>query len=100
MSGKQGMRHYPKIIKEEIKEKQKTGQSVNSLSREYGISRYAIQSWCGLRPEKEIVSAEPRRRGRPRKNKILTEKEKDNEIKRLTMENDLLRSFLQIAGRR
>ena len=100
MSGKKGMKHYSKIIREEIKQKQKSGQSVNSLSIEYKISRYAIQSWCGLRPEKEIISVAPRRRGRPRKNQLLTEKEKDNEIKRLTMENDLLRSFLQIAGRR
>jgi len=100
MAGKKGMKHYPETIRKEIVNKQKTGQSVNSLSKEYGISRAAIQVWCGLRPEKEIAKIAPRRRGRPRKNHILTEKEKDNEIKRLTMENDLLRSFLQVAGRK
>ena len=100
MAGKKGMKHYPEAIREEIVNKQKTGQSVNSLSKEYGISRWAIQVWCGLRSEKEIAQIAPRRRGRPQKERILTGKEKDTEIKRLTMENDLLRSFLQAAGRR
>jgi predicted ArsR family transcriptional regulator len=42
----------------------------------------------------------PRRRGRPAKGYKLTENEKDNEIKRLKMENELLRDFLRAAGRR
>jgi hypothetical protein len=41
----------------------------------------------------------PRRRGRPPKGYKLTEDEKDNEIKRLKMENELLRDFLRAAGR-
>lgn len=43
MSGKKGMKRYDARVKEEIKEKQKRGQSVKSLSKEYGISRWAIQ---------------------------------------------------------
>lgn len=100
MAGKKGMVHYPEVMKQEIVNKQKEGYPVRALSREYGISRYAIQSWCGLRPEKEIAKATPKRRGRPRRNEILSEKEMNNEIQRLKMENDLLRSFLQVAGRR
>ena len=40
-----------------------------------------------------------RKRGRPRKKPISTEKEYQQRIKQLEMENDLLRSFLQAAGR-
>lgn len=40
-----------------------------------------------------------RKRGRPRKQPISTEKEYQQRIKQLEMENDLLRSFLQAAGR-
>ena len=99
MAGKKGIKHYPNIIKEEVIRKQRSGESVCSLSKEYGISRYAIQSWCGLRPEKESTLKASRKRGRNGK-QTLTEDEKDNEIKRLKMENDLLRTFLQVTGRR
>ena len=42
----------------------------------------------------------PKPKGRPRKDTIGSEQSKDNEIKRLKMEVKLLRSFLQIAGRK
>lgn len=42
----------------------------------------------------------PRRKGRPPKGNPSPEREKDNEIKRLKMENELLRDFLRLAGRR
>jgi len=38
--------------------------------------------------------------GRPRKSDFGLEQNKDNEIKRLKMEVELLRSFLQITGRK
>lgn len=100
MSGKKGMKHYPKEIKEVIIREHQRGVSVTSLSREYGVSRYAIQCWCGLRPEKNIRDLNPKLRGRPPKGYVPSEQDKDREIKRLRMENELLRSFLQIAGRR
>ncbi|MHC1714189.1 MAG: transposase [Acidaminococcaceae bacterium] len=40
------------------------------------------------------------RKGRPAKSSIPTIVGKDNEIRRLEMENELLRSFFQIAGRK
>lgn len=98
MSGKKGMKDYPNSIKCEVIAKQKGGQSVNSLSREYGISRYAIQMWCGLIKGKEIGSTRPK--GRPRKHPITTQREMELEIERLKREIDLYRSFLQVVGRR
>jgi transposase len=98
MSGKKGMRDYPYSIRNEVAEKQKAGQSVSSLSIEYGISRYAIQTWCGLIKGKETTLLRPK--GRPRKKPIPTIREMELEIKRLKREVDLYRSFLQVVGRR
>ena len=61
MSEKLGMKKYPEGISDKIREKHKNSQSVNSLSKEYGINRWAIQSWCGLTAKSEII---PKQRGR------------------------------------
>jgi len=97
MAGKKGMRMYPPKIRAEVVERHRKGESVNSLSKKYDISRYAIQTWCGLTPKKHNP---PQRRGRPRKYPITKQKEMELEIRRLQMENTLLHSFLQAAGRR
>jgi len=96
MSGRKGMMHYSKEMKEQINAENKSGVSVLALSKQYGISRYAIQSWCGLRPEVEIRHSSPLPKGRPAKQGINTEQE----LKRLRMENELLRDFLRAIGRR
>ena len=97
MAGKKGKQKYPMGIRNEVVEKQKSGQSVWSLSKEYGISRYAIQSWCGLRPEVNIRQSIPLKRGRK---PTTTLQEYKYENKRLKMENELLRDFLHLAGRK
>lgn len=96
MSGKKGMSQYGQEIKTMVIQAHSSGISVRQLSKQYGISRYAIQSWCGLRKEVELRHAAPLPKGRP------TAKQKTQEqiIKRLQMENDLLRSFLSVVGRR
>ena len=40
-----------------VVEDYQTGTSVCELSRRYGVSRYSIQSWCGLRKEVELRHA-------------------------------------------
>lgn len=93
------MKHYPESIKAQIIKKLGEGRPLNALSREYGISRWAIYSWTGQ--AKKVESQVPKkRRGRPRTAPITTQKELEQEYKRLKMEVDLLRSFLQGAGRR
>ena len=93
------MRHYPENTKSEILVRLEEGRPIRALSREYGISRYAIYSWAGGGAKKKNTSI-PKRRGRKRKTPITTQKELEIENKRLKMEVDLLRSFLQAAGRR
>ena len=96
MSGRKGVKHYSEEMKEQIIRENKSGVSVLALSKRYGISRYAIQSWCGLRPEVELRHSSPLPKGRPSKHGMNTEQE----LKRLRMENELLRDFLHAIGRK
>ncbi len=98
MSGIKGMNHYPETIKNEIRQAYHEGQSVSRLSKIYGISRYSIQSWCGLRPETKIRQIAPLPKGRPKVVKNIDDYRKEN--KRLKMENDLLRDFLSLTERK
>ena len=94
MSGKKGMKKYPESIRNEIRQKWENGQSVCSLSKKYGISRWAIQTWCGLNKEHEQI---PKSRGRK---PAVTLQEYKYENKRLKMENELLRDFLSLTERK
>ena len=89
MSGKKGMKKYPLRIREEVVSRIHAGDSQWALSREYGISRYAIQSWL---KEPQV----PKERGR-KPAKTLQEYKYENQ--RLKMENELLRDFLQSVER-
>ena len=94
MAGKKGMKHYPAEVREKVKAEYEAGGTVKGLSCKYGISRYAIRTWCGLVKGKGILAA-PKRRGRPHKRFLAPEKR----IKELEREVALLRPFLQAAGR-
>ena len=98
MSGIKGMSHYPEAIKNEVCQAYQEGQSVKALSKIYGISRYSIQSWCGLRPETKIRQIAPLTKGRPKAIKNIDDYKKEN--KRLKMENELLRDFLSLTERK
>lgn len=89
MSGKRGMKKYPQGIRETVVSRIRAGESQKAMSREYGISRWAIQSWL-----KESII--PKQRGR-KPAKTLAEYKYEN--KRLKMENELLRDFLQCVER-
>ena len=96
MAGRKGMKHYPESFKLQIKEEHDAGVSMRTLKKKYGVSFYSIESWCGLRPEVNIRQNAPLKRGRP------TNKPEDLEkkVKRLEMENELLRNFLQELERK
>ena len=90
MSGKKGMKRYDARIRAEIVARIQAGESQHALSRKYGISRWAIQCWL-----KE--PSMPKQRGR-KPAKTLAEYKYEN--KRLKMENELLRDFLQSTERK
>lgn len=97
MSGKKGMKQYPEWIKEEVRRRIASGEGQREVSRELGISRYTIQSWCGLRPETKVRQIAPLPKGRPKQKKTIEDYEKEN--KRLKMEVELLRDFLKSTER-
>ena len=90
MSGKKGMRKYPEGIREEVVSRIRNGESQRAMSREYGISRYAIQEWL----QQGVL---PKSRGR-KPAKTLQEYKYEN--KRLKMEVELLRDFLRHTERK
>ena len=96
MAGRKGMKHYPESFKLQIKEEHDAGVSMRTLKKKYGVSIYSIESWCGLRPEVNRRQNAPLKRGRP------TNKPEDLEkkVKRLEMENELLRNFLRELERK
>ena len=96
MAGKKGMRHYPKEFRERIESEHKARSGIGELSRKYGVSRYSVQSWCGLCREVELRHAAPLPKGRS-KEETGTQEQR---IWRLKMENELLRNFLSAVGRR
>ena len=91
------MKQYPEWVKDQLLERIAAGETQKQLSREFGISRYSIQSWCGLRPETKLRQSAPMPEDRPKKNKTIEDYEKEN--KRLRMEVALMRDFLQSAER-
>ena len=91
-----GTKHYPESFKLTVIKEHSEGHSVKSLSKKYGVSKWAIHCWCGLSEKVNQRKMNPQKRGRPRKN-LETLEEK---VKRLEMENELLRNFLQELERK
>jgi SOS-response transcriptional repressor LexA len=104
MAGQKGMKHFGDTIIEEVKEMVVNGKTQREISDYFGFNnKNVIKSLLKRQRKKEKLiryGITPRSKGRPRKNAVPTEQEKDNEIKKLKMENELLRSFLQVAGRK
>ena len=96
MGNRKGQKQYSESIKEQIRKEYNEGASQRSLNKKYGISRYTIQSWCGLRSEVNLRKIAPLKKGRP------TNKPEDLEkkVKRLEMENELVRNFLRELERK
>ncbi len=95
---KKGMKHYPEELKQQIRQEYEAGESMNSLSRKYGVGRYSVESWCGKRPKVNLRQAAPLRRGRSSSEKTIKDYEREN--RRLKMENELLRDFLSLMERK
>jgi len=79
----------------------KTYREISEICQ-LGGKRVVEQLMGRYRRKQRLLEAgiTPRLKGRPRKGSLPIEQEKDMEIKRLKMENELLRSFLQSTGRR
>ena len=99
-----GQKQFGDVILNDVLKMKAEGKSNREISEFYGFkSKYVIKQLIARyhRKQRKIdagIVILPK--GRPRKGTGLTdEQKKDNEIKHLKMENELLRSFLQIVGR-
>lgn len=91
-------------MENEIAQMRAEGKTQREIAEYYGFKdKYVVKEYLRRQRKKQRyieAGITPRRRGRPPKGCISTEEDKDQEIKRLKMENELLRDFLRIAGRR
>ena len=72
------MTQYPEWVKNQVRERLAAGETQNQLSKELGMSRYRIQSWCGLCSETKLRQLAPMPKGRPKKHKTIEDYEKEN----------------------
>ena len=96
MGTRKGQKHYPESLKLQVLEEFNQGKSMTSLSQRYGVSYWSVHCWCGRSEKVNQRQMMPLNRGRP------TNKPEDLEkkVKRLEMENELLRNFLREVERK
>lgn len=91
-------------VEKEILEMKKAGKTNHEVAEYFGFKdKYIVKRWVSRynRKSKRIMEGQPlNRRGRPLKTVLSLEQEMASEIKPLKMENELLRNFLLIVGRR
>ena len=95
---------HVQAVEKEMVEMKTAGKTNREIAEHFGFKdKYVVKEWVkryNRRMREMEAGIKPRRRGRPPKEYVPTEQEKDNEIRRLKMENELLRDFLRLAGRR
>jgi len=94
---------HMKEIESKIHEMRARGKTHKEIATHFGLNEVQVKNLINRhnRAQKKIAAGIlPLRKGRRPKDYVQTEHDKDNAIKRLKMENELLRDFLRHAGRR
>ena len=96
MAGKKGMKHYPLEFRQEVVDKRmKDGKSLTWVCEWYGLNRSIVKDWCRWQREYGIPKQMTDKvRGRPRVNGSYETLEQ--KVKRLEMENALLKKFNEL----
>ena len=102
MAGKKGMKHYPvEIKKEAVRMHLEEGITTRKIMEQLGIlSERRVTAWCEEYRKEGELGLQHKPKGRPRKVARSEQEQAEYELKRLRMENELLRNFLYEAGRR
>lgn len=98
-------RKYTKVIEieEKVFEMKKGGKTNREIAEEYGLELEQIRNLIkrhNHRKAKMERGEMPRPKGRPRKDGLRVHQSIEEELKQLRMENELLRDFLHVAGRK
>lgn len=92
-----------KEVEAEVFKLKEEGKTNREIAAHFGVTREQIKSLINRhnRNERKLEQGiVPKHKGRLRKRWLTPEEEKDREIARLRMENELLRDFLHLAGRK
>ena len=91
-----GLKDYSSELKDKVVKEREAGASLRQIAKKYNVSVYSVGAWCGQVGRVNTRMQAPLKRGRP------TNKPEDLEkkVKRLEMENELLRNFLQELERK
>lgn len=102
MAGKKGMKHYSEEIKREaVRLHLEKGMTTHEIMERLGIvSERRVTLWCEKYRKEGELGLRNKPKGRPRKIARTEQEQAENELRRLKMENELLRNFLYEAGRR
>lgn len=94
-------KHYWKEILAKVLELEEQGYTHKKVAEELGYTREQIKGLMKRHHKNQRkMPSVPAKRGRPRTRPLTTQEEFTARIKKLEMENNLLRSFLQAVGRR
>jgi len=104
MLGKKSKKQFGSLMTNAVKEMISNGKTQREIAEHFGLKdKLVVKSLLNrerTKYKKLAAGMVIKAKGRPRKIDTNLEQNKDNEIKRLKMEVELLRSFLQINGRR
>ena len=86
-----------------IIEMREAGKTKQEIADALSLDKVQVKNWINRYNRKQArmeTGLPPKRRGRPRKREMTSEEEYKYEIRRLKMENELLRDFLSLTGRK
>ena len=102
MSGQKGMKKYPTSLKEQaVRMHIEDGLTIREINSRLGIAdKDRLKKWCAAYRKDGLLGLRPQPKGRSKK--IITPESEalQDEVNRLRMENELLRNFLYVVGRR
>ena len=92
-----------KMLEKEIFEQKAQGKSKREIGEQFGLNKKQLTNLITRHNRAEAARERkvlPRPKGRPRKDGQAPHQKPEVEIKRLKMENELLRDFLHVVGKR
>ncbi|NLB90234.1 MAG: transposase [Clostridiales bacterium] len=95
-------KHYGEQIISEVLKLRTEGKTYKAIGEKFGLKKEQVRELIKRhrrKEEKKLLGVEIRPKGRPRTRNLTKQQQLELEKKRLKRENDLLRSFLQAAGR-
>jgi transposase len=93
-------KHFGKTVIEQVLQMKEQGKTHRAIGEEIGLTKIQVKKLVErYNKKKRSPAVVPKRHGRPGKKPLTPEQDYIQRIKRLEMEVELYRSFLQITGR-